>query len=68
VKSFVNYFFAIMDVNDYNENDPERYKKRLKQVMGVSQKIQSMAVKRRQSVKIYTLEEQLEKILVSLLG
>jgi hypothetical protein len=56
-----------MDTNDYMENDPERYKKRLKQVMGVSQKIQSMAVKKRQSVKVYTLEEQLEKVLVSLL-
>ena len=56
-----------MDMNDYNENDPERHKKRLNKVMGVSQAIVSMATKKRDSMKIFSPEEILEEILVSLL-
>lgn len=54
-------------MNDYNENDPERHKKRLNQVVGVSQTIVSMSTKKRTSEVVLNPEELLEQILVSLL-
>lgn len=46
-------------------NDPDRHLKRLAHVMGVSKRIQSLALKKRRSVKVETKEELTEKILVT---
>lgn len=55
-----------MDAKDFNENDPDKHLKRIHKIVGVSQRIQSMATKRRQSVKLETKEEKEERILVIL--
>lgn len=55
-----------MDLRDYNQDDPERHRKRLQAVMDVSQKIQMLAMKRRSTVRLETREEQLARIMVRL--
>jgi hypothetical protein len=50
---------------DANENDPDRHLKKIQKIVGVSNRIQSMAAKRKQSIKLETKEEREERILVN---
>lgn len=53
-----------MEGKDYDENDPNRHLRRIQKIVGVSGRIQTLALKRRQSNKVETKEEKEERILV----
>ena len=54
-----------MDSKISDENEQGRNLKRIHKIMGVSNRIQEMALKRRQSVREETKEEREERILVN---
>lgn len=54
-----------MDPQDFDPDDPDRHLKRLGNVIGVSNRIKKLTSKKRQSLKLETKEEKIEKILVS---
>lgn len=56
-----------MEAKDFEESDIDRHLKKILKVAGVSNRIQSLATKRRQSVKAESKEEREERILVNFL-
>lgn len=54
-----------MEPKDQGPKDPDRYYHRISKALGVSTRIQAMAVKKRKTFKLETKEQTLEKILVS---
>ena len=53
-----------MDLKSFDPLDPDRHYKRLTKIIGVSRRIQRLALKKRRSVKIESKGEKIEKILV----
>lgn len=53
-----------MELKDYIEKDPDKHLKRVGVLGTVTKRVHNVALKRRQSIKIVTKEEELEKLLV----
>ncbi|CRK87169.1 CLUMA_CG000977, isoform A [Clunio marinus] len=52
-----------MDTNKYHPDDPDRHLRRLSAIIGISTRVQALAMKKRKSVRIETREEKNEKIM-----
>lgn len=53
-----------MEGKEFDDDDPNRYLKRIHKIVGVSGRIQNLVLKRRSSIKSETKEEREERILV----
>lgn len=54
-----------MNFENFDPLDPDRHLKRLSRIIGISARIQSLASRKRKSVKLETEEERVAKVLVS---
>ena len=59
--------FQVKMEKEFEAHDPDRHLKRIHKVVGVSGRIQSLATRRRKSIRLETKEEKQERILVRLL-
>ena len=54
-----------MDLAFFDPDDPDRHLKRLQKVVGISNRIQKIASKRRKSLKVITKEQRVAETLVN---
>lgn len=52
-------------MENFETIDPDRHLKRLTKLVGISHRIQALALKKRRSIRTETKEERIAKILVS---